>query len=79
VSAELGMVQVIGRLALSAGMLAVAGPSGWLASVLDHETVFLLGLVVPALSVTGVLVIKPETNERRPLSIDGDFVHQRSK
>src|SRR5262245_9895605 len=30
VKAELGMVQVIGRLALSAGILAVAGLSGWL-------------------------------------------------
>ena len=43
VRAELGMVQVIGRLALSAGMLAVAGLSGWLASILERETVFLLG------------------------------------
>ena len=31
VRAELGMVQVLGRLALSAGILAVAGLSGWLA------------------------------------------------
>jgi hypothetical protein len=67
VRAELSMVQVIGRLALSAGMLAVAGLSSWLASVLDRETVFLWGLVVPALSVIGVLLIKSETNERRPL------------
>jgi hypothetical protein len=67
VRAELGMVQVIGRLALSAGMLAVAGLSGWLASVLDRETVFLLGLVIPALSVVGVLLIESETRERRPI------------
>lgn len=44
VRAELGMVQVIGRLALSFGILAVAGLSGWLASMLARETVFLLGL-----------------------------------
>ncbi len=31
VRAELGMVQVLGRLALSIGILAVAGLSGWLA------------------------------------------------
>ena len=67
VRAELGMVQVIGRLALSAGILAVAGLSGWLASVLDHATVFLLGLLIPAISVIGVLVIDVETRERRPL------------
>jgi BT1 family protein len=67
VRAELGMVQVISRLALSAGILAVAGLSGWLASVLDRETVFLLGLLVPVVSVVGVLLIESETSERRPL------------
>src|SRR5262245_2719920 len=44
VRAELGMVQVIGRLALSLGILAVAGLSGWLASFLSREAVFLIGL-----------------------------------
>jgi hypothetical protein len=67
VRAELGMVQVISRLALSAGILAVAGLSGWLADILDRQTVFLLGLVIPAASVIGVLLIRSETSERRPL------------
>jgi hypothetical protein len=67
VRAELGMVQVISRLALSAGILAVAGLSGWLADIFDRQTVFLLGLVIPAASVIGVLLIRSETSERRPL------------
>ena len=67
VRADLGMVQVIGRLSLSFGILAVAGLSGWLASALTRETVFLLGLAVPAVSVIGVLLIGLETSERRPL------------
>jgi hypothetical protein len=67
VKAELGMVQVLGRIALSAGILAVAGASGWLASFLPRETVFLIGLVVPMISVTGVLLIQSETAERRPI------------
>ncbi|MPZ54921.1 MAG: hypothetical protein GEU91_00195 [Rhizobiales bacterium] len=67
VRAELGMVQLIGRLALSAGILAVAGLSGWLAGFLARETVFLLGLLVPASSAVGVLLIRSETTERRPL------------
>jgi len=67
VRTELGMVQVLGRLALSAGILAVAGLSGWLAGIFDRETVFLLGLVVPALSAVGVLLIRSETAERRPI------------
>jgi len=63
--AELGMVQVLGRLALSAGILAVAGLSGWLAQYLARESVFLLGLAVPLISVTGVFLIRAETVERR--------------
>ena len=66
VRAELGMVQVIGRLALSFGILAVAGLSGWLASMLARETVFLLGLVVPAVSVIGVLLIRSEFERTAP-------------
>jgi hypothetical protein len=67
VRVELGMVQVLGRLALSAGILAVAGLSGWLAYVVDRQTVFLLGLTVPAISIAGVVLIRSETSERRPV------------
>lgn len=67
VKSELGMVQVIGRLSLSAGILAVAGLSGWLAQFMARETVFLIGLVIPALSVVGVLLIRTETAEPQPL------------
>ena len=61
------MVQVLGRLALGIGILAVAGLSGWLAQFLSRETVFLIGLVVPAISVLGVLLIRSESNERQPI------------
>ncbi|MGH6770697.1 MAG: hypothetical protein ACRECO_16940 [Xanthobacteraceae bacterium] len=67
VRADLGMVQVLGRLSLSAGILVVAGISGWLASFLARETVFLIALSIPAISVTGVLLIQSETAERRPI------------
>jgi hypothetical protein len=67
VRAELGMVQVLGRLALSFGIVVVAGLSGVLAAILPRETVFLVGLVVPAISVAGVLLIGSETSERRPI------------
>lgn len=50
IRAELGMVQVLGRLALGIGILVVAGLSGWLAQFFARETVFLLGLVIPAIS-----------------------------
>lgn len=67
VRAELGMVQVLGRLSLSAGILAVAGLSGWVAGMVSREGVFLLGLCIPAISITGVLLIKTETAERRAI------------
>jgi hypothetical protein len=67
IRADLGMVQVLGRLALSLGIVAVAGLSGVLAYMLPRETVFLLALVVPAISVIGVLLIQSETTERRPI------------
>jgi hypothetical protein len=67
VRAELGMVQVLGRLALSAGILAVAGLSGWLASFVERETVFLLGLAVPVISITGIFLRRSSPSERRPL------------
>jgi hypothetical protein len=64
---ELGMVQVLGRLALGIGILTVAGLSGWLAQLFAREKVFLLGLVIPAISAIGVLLIQSESSERRPL------------
>jgi hypothetical protein len=67
VRADLGMVQVLGRLTLVAGILSVAGLSGLLASIFARETVFLLGLVIPALSVVGVVLIRFESAERRPI------------
>jgi BT1 family len=67
VKAELGMVQVLGRLSLSVGILSVAGLSGWLAGALDRTSVFLIGLVIPALSVVGVLMIRAETTVVRPI------------
>jgi MFS family permease len=63
---DLGMVQVLGRLALSFGIFSVAGLAGLLAQYVSYQTVFLLGLVVPLISVSGALLADSETNERRP-------------
>jgi hypothetical protein len=65
VRAELGMVQVLGRIALSAGILAVAGLSGWLASIFDRESVFLIGLIIPVISITGVFLRRTTPREVR--------------
>lgn len=64
---DLGMVQVLGRLALSLGAFATAGLGGWLASVVSYSTVFLIGLVLPLISVSGALFVNLSTPERRAI------------
>jgi hypothetical protein len=63
---DLGMVQVLGRLALSFGIFSVAGLSGLVAQSLPYHIVFLLGLIVPVISVSGALLVRLETSEQRP-------------
>ncbi len=67
VRAELGMVQLLGRLAVSGGVLTVAGMSGWLANFMPRQDVFLIGLIIPAISVAGVFLRGHETAELRPI------------
>ena len=57
---DLGMVQVLGRLALSFGIFAVAGVSGWLAQYVSYQTVFLCGLIVPLISISGAVLVRLE-------------------
>lgn len=64
---DLGMVQVLGRLSLSFGLFAVAFLAGVLAQYLPYSTVFLIGLIVPVISVTGAILVRLETSERRPI------------
>lgn len=63
---DLGMVQVLGRLALAFGIFSVAGISGWLAQYVSYQTVFLWGLIVPVISISGALLVKLEVHEQRP-------------
>ncbi len=67
VRAELGMVQVLGRLALAVALLIVSYLSGWLADNFSRESVFLMGLIVPVISVTGVFIRRKTPAEWRPI------------
>ena len=67
VQRELGLVQVLGRLALWSGILSVAGLSGWLAQIVSYQTVFLLGLIVPATSLTGALLVRLDGTAPKPI------------
>lgn len=64
VDRELGMVQVLGRLSLSFGIFLVAGLAGWIASVYAYQTVFLAGLIIPVVSVSGALLISLKPVEK---------------
>ena len=55
---DLGMVQVLGRLALSAGSSPSPGLAGYLAQILPYHVVFLIGLIVPVISVSGALLVR---------------------
>ncbi len=63
---DLGMVQALGRLALYAGILSTARLAGWLAERYSYETVFLIGLLVPLISVTGAAVVRLSESDSRP-------------
>ncbi len=67
INRDLAMVQVLGRLALSLGLVVVAGLGGWLASVFSYATVFLCSLVIPAISVSGAFLIRIDSSETRPV------------
>ena len=64
---DLGMVQVLGRLALLLGLFAVAGLAGVLAQFLSYDKVFLVALIAPVISVSGAVLVRLETTERRPI------------
>ena len=66
IKTELGMVQLLGRMALTLGMLSVDGLSGWIAVWLSRETVFLIGLVIPALTLFAAVAVRDEAHETRP-------------
>lgn len=63
---DLGMVQVLGRLSLSLGIFLTAGLSGWIAQHTSYENVFLIGLIVPAISASGAALVRLDTSESRP-------------
>ena len=65
INRDLAMVEVLARLVYSAGAFGVGLLAGLLAKALPYETVFLIGLVVPAISVTGALLVRVEGGSRR--------------
>jgi len=66
VQAELGDVQVLGRVALMGGAFAVAGLGGVAAQMLPTATVFLIAAAVPLLSIASAVLARESPTERQP-------------
>ena len=58
IKSELAMVQILGRLSLMIALAVSGGVGGYLADKLSYETVFLIALIIPAISVMGALLVK---------------------
>ena len=60
-------MQTLGRIAIVAGGATVAGVGGWLATVLSYATMYWISLLIPLISIMGVLLgswIKMRRNKR---------------
>lgn len=57
INQELAMVQVLARLSLGLAVFIVAGIGGWLLEYYSYETIFKISLLVPILSVIGVILV----------------------
>jgi len=58
IKSELAMVQVLGRLFLMIALAVSGGVGGYLADKLSYQEVFLIALIIPAISIIGALLIK---------------------
>lgn len=68
INSDLGMVQVLGRISLSFAGFMVAGLGGWLAQNFAYADVFLMMLIIPAISVIGITLVKLDPVPRKPVN-----------
>ena len=59
---QLAMVQLLGRLSMSLGILIVSGLGGWLANIMSYQNLFLLTLLIPFISISGCSFFIPSNN-----------------
>jgi len=58
-------VQTLGRIAIIGGSALVAGVGGWLATVYSYETMYRMSLIIPVISLTGVVFGSVMLQKRR--------------
>lgn len=49
-------MQTLGRVAIIGGSALVAGAAGWLANIFSYQTIYQMALILPVISVTGVIL-----------------------
>jgi hypothetical protein len=73
VQADLAMVQVLGRLALSLAGFAVAGIGGYMAKNMAYETVFWVTLVLPLIACGGAFFVRLDNTDSADESANNTF------
>jgi MFS family permease len=65
---ELATIQVLARLSLALAGFMVSGLGGYLAGIYSYETIFIISLIIPILSITGVTFVKLHHIKSSPLN-----------
>ena len=63
-------MQTLGRIAIVGGGAVVAGAGGWLATVLSYEVMYWISLVIPIISICGVVLAGQMRNRRHQDAAD---------
>lgn len=66
---ELAEVQLLGRLALYFGLFIFSPFGAWVATKVNYETLFLLTLAIPLISISGSLLVKLEKTVLEPIRL----------
>ncbi len=65
---ELATIQVLSRLALALAGFMVSGLGGYLAGIYSYETIFIISLFIPIISILGITFVKLNHIESSPLN-----------
>ncbi len=65
---ELGMVQVLGRLSVVIASFLTAGIGGWLVHHYSYETIFGTTLIIPVISLIGIVFVKINASALKPVN-----------
>jgi len=65
---ELATIQILARLALALAGFMVSGLGGYLAGIFTYETIFIISLFIPVISILGITFVKLNHIKSSPLN-----------